>query len=75
MIPGVPKITARETEVLRLISSEHTTEEIATTLYISHDTAKTHRKNLLSKMKVRNVAGLIRKSFEQGILRIDTPKI
>ncbi len=63
-------ITIREKEVLTLIADEYTTNEIATQLYISHDTAKTHRKNLLLKMKARNVAGLVRRAFETGYLSI-----
>jgi DNA-binding NarL/FixJ family response regulator len=42
-------------------------------LYISYETANTHRKNLLLKMDVKNTAGLIRKAFEVGIMKIHMP--
>ncbi|MFT6807048.1 MAG: DNA-binding CsgD family transcriptional regulator [Saprospiraceae bacterium] len=66
-------ISPREKEVLGLIAEEFTTKEIASQLYISYETANTHRKNLLSKMDVKNTAGLIRKAFEVGIMKIHMP--
>lgn len=65
------KISNREKEILHLIAQEHTTNEIAAMLYISVHTVLTHRKNLLFKMNVRNVAGLVRKGFEKGFLKLD----
>jgi len=58
------QLSAREQEVLFLIVQEYTTEEIATFLYISQETVKSHRRNLMNKMQVRNVAGLVRKAVE-----------
>ncbi len=58
----------RELEVLKLIAFEFTIREIAQQLFISVETVKTHRRHLLRKMRVRNTAGLVRKSFEQRIL-------
>ena len=63
-------ITRRETEVLSLIVDEYTTKEIASQLYISYQTASTHRKNLLAKLDVKNSAGLVRKAFELGIVKL-----
>lgn len=65
------KLTQRETEVLRLLSQEYSSKEIAEGLFLSKATIESHRRNLLLKMQVKNVAGLIRKSFEVGILKID----
>lgn len=61
----------RELEILNLIASELTINEIAVALYISPDTVKTHRRRLLAKMDVRNTAGLIRKAFERKILVLE----
>ena len=63
-------ISNREQEILGLIANEYRTYEIAKKLFISTHTVQTHRKNLLEKMEVKNVAGLIRKSFEMGYLKI-----
>jgi len=63
-------ISTREQEVLQLIAFEYSMKEIAEKLYISFETVRTHRKKLLTKMDVKNTAGLIRKGFEQGFLKI-----
>jgi DNA-binding CsgD family transcriptional regulator len=67
------KISNREMEVLNLISLAFSTSEIAQELYISSETAKTHRKNLLLKINAKNSAGLVRKAFELGFLKINNP--
>ncbi len=61
-------ISNREQEVLRLVAYEHTAQEIAQQLYISVNTVKTHKRNLLDKLAVKNMAGLVRKGFELGLL-------
>ncbi len=60
----IQKITRREKEVLRLIMSEYTTEEIARELFISESTVISHRKSLLRKLNVKNTAGLVRVAME-----------
>ncbi len=63
-------ITNREIEVLKLIAEQHTTKEISHKLYISPETVITHRKNLRRKLEVKNVAGLIYKSFMLQLLPV-----
>lgn len=53
-------LTSREREVIRMIAQEHTNEEIAGSLFISVDTVKSHRRQLMTKLNVRNSAGLVR---------------
>jgi len=65
-------ITPREEQVLHQISFGLTTKEIASKLYVSDHTIISHRKNLLEKLEARNVAGLIRRAFEIGILSINS---
>lgn len=65
------KITKREQEILELIVEEYTNQEIAAQLYISIPTVETHRKNLVSKMGVKNTAGLVR----EAILRHWYPRL
>ena len=60
----IPKLTKREKEILRLIIAEYTSPEIATKLFISQGTVETHRRNLISKMGVKNTAGLVRVAIE-----------
>ncbi|MCB0685707.1 MAG: helix-turn-helix transcriptional regulator, partial [Saprospiraceae bacterium] len=63
-------LSSREKEILTLIAHEHTVQEIADKLYISSNTAHSHRKNLFRKMEVKNMAGLVRKGFELGFLQL-----
>ena len=65
-------ISAREQEVLYLIAFEHTCDEIAQRLYISPNTVKSHKKNLQDKLDVRNIAGMVRRGVELGILNLNT---
>ncbi|NNE25949.1 MAG: helix-turn-helix transcriptional regulator [Saprospiraceae bacterium] len=66
----IKKISVRETEVLHLIASEFTIKEIAAHLFISPHTAISHRKNLMDKWAVKNTAGLVRRGFELGVLKV-----
>ena len=63
-------ISPREKEVLYLTAHEHTITMIAEKLYISHHTVISHRKNILTKLDVKNVAGMVRKGFELGLLGV-----
>jgi len=69
---GVP-LSPREVEVVRLIALGSTSKEIATKLFISPATVETHRTNLMSKLGVRNVAGLVLYAFQYGL--VDIPNV
>ena len=62
------EITDRERDVLKLIAEGLTTNEIADKLFISVHTVNTHRKNLLSKLDIKNTASLVRYALDQGII-------
>ncbi|PQJ75999.1 LuxR C-terminal-related transcriptional regulator [Polaribacter gangjinensis] len=51
-------LSDREIDVMRLISKEYNTQEIADKLNLSPRTVETHRKNLIKKLKVKNSVGL-----------------
>jgi len=61
-------ITRREKEVLELIADGLTNKEIAARLFISVTTVDTHRKNLLEKFGVNNIASLIKTAATLGML-------
>ena len=63
-----PALSRREKEILGLIVNERTTAEIAEALFISVGTVETHRRNLLTKLGVRNTAGLVRTAVENRLL-------
>lgn len=53
-------LSAREQEILTLIAEGMTSKEIADKLFISPRTVETHRKNLMTKLNVKNMAGLVK---------------
>lgn len=61
--PQVQKISARERQVLQLISEGYSSKEIADKLFISNHTAISHRKNLIDKFQVKNTAHLIKRAL------------
>ncbi len=60
-------LTARETEVLVLVADGLTNREIAERLEISPRTVETHRERLMTKLRIRTVAGLTRFVVEEGL--------
>lgn len=64
----VPQLTRREKEILNLISDGMTTPQIAEKLNLSQLTIETHRRNLLQKFDVNNVAALIKVAVQQGLV-------
>lgn len=64
----LPVLTHREKEVLQLIATGLTNQEIADKLFISSTTVETHRKNLLQKFKANNVAALINLAAKGGFV-------
>lgn len=58
----------REFEILRMIASGKTSEQIADRLHISHLTVKAHRRNMMRKLNVNNAAELVSKALEMGFL-------
>jgi DNA-binding NarL/FixJ family response regulator len=66
-----PILTPREKEVLILIAQGYTNPAIAEKLFVSLTTIESHRKNLYSKLKVKNTATLIRFALDNNLL--DSP--
>lgn len=58
-------LTPREREIIRLIAQEKTNDEIGATLFLSTETVKTHRKNLMTKLNVRSTAGLVKYAVDR----------
>ena len=52
-------LTERETEIIKLIAQGLTNGQIAEFLFLSTHTVNTHRKNIMSKLGVRNTAGIV----------------
>lgn len=67
-LKGIPQLTKREKEILHMISEGVTTAGIAEQLSLSPLTIETHRRNLLQKFEVKNVAALIKIAVQQGLI-------
>ena len=64
-------LTKREIEILKLIASGYSNQEIANILYISYNTVDTHRKNIMHKLAIKNTAGLVRYAIEKGLISLN----
>ena len=69
---GKESLSSREREVLQLIAEGHSTSKIAETLFLSVKTIESHRKNMMDKLGIRNVAGLTKYAIREGITNLDS---
>jgi len=61
-------LSERESEILRLVAEGLSNKDIGNQLNISHRTVDTHRNNLMKKLGIHNVAGLVRYAFQKGLI-------
>ena len=66
---GLHELTNREQEVLALVGSGLSNHEIATRLYVSPATAKTHVSRAMIKLRARDRAQLVVIAYESGLVR------
>ena len=64
---GAPRLTERETEVLRLVAKGLSYKQIADRLVLSHRTVQNHVQNTLRKLQLHNRVQLVRYAIEQGL--------
>jgi DNA-binding NarL/FixJ family response regulator len=65
------RLTSREREVLQLIAEGNTNSAIAQVLTVSVKTIEKHRANLMSKLDVHDLAGLICVAIKHGLIFLD----
>ncbi len=70
-VEPIERLSTREREVLKLIAEGHTNSEIAGLLYISVKTTEKHRANLMAKLDVHDLVGLIRIAIRYGFISLD----
>ena len=68
-VPAAKRLTARELEVLRLITTGQTSKEIAERLSLSVETVRSYRKSMMRKLGVNNIASLINVALREGLQR------
>ncbi|MEH1012839.1 response regulator transcription factor [Micromonospora sp. CPCC 206060] len=64
---AAPRLTERETEVLRLVAKGMSYKQIAQRLGLSHRTVQNHVQNTLGKLQLHNRVELTRYAIEQGL--------
>jgi len=62
-----PRLTDRETEVLRMVAKGMGYKQIAEKLVISHRTVQNHVQNTLNKLQLHNRVELVRYAIQQGL--------
>ncbi len=67
--PSRPPLTARETEVLRLVASGRSNRAVSEELHLSEHTVKNHLKSILHKLQLQNRVQLARLAVERGWVR------
>jgi DNA-binding NarL/FixJ family response regulator len=64
-------LSPRQREILQLLAEGNSNKEIATVLKLSIKTVETHRKELMERLGLHDVAGLVRYAIRMGIVRAD----
>jgi two-component system response regulator DegU len=62
------ELTDREKEILLLICRELTMKEIGQRLFLSENTVRNHRVNIMDKVGVNNIVGLVKYAYETGLI-------
>jgi DNA-binding NarL/FixJ family response regulator len=69
---GLPRrpdaLTSREREILQLVAEGMSSKEVSETLHVSVRTVDTHRANIMEKLGIHRVSGLVRYAIREGIL-------
>jgi DNA-binding NarL/FixJ family response regulator len=68
-VPGVAELTAREREVVTLIATGLSNDEIAGRLFVSGSTVKTHAGRAMMKLAARDRAQLVVAAYEAGLVQ------
>jgi len=65
------RLTPRQREILQLIAEGSTSREIAHQLGISVKTVETHRTNLMERLDIHDIAGLVRYAIRMGLVSVE----
>jgi len=65
------RLTPRQREVLQLVAEGHTTQEIARMMNLSTKTVETHRTQLMERLDIHDIAGLVRYAVREGLVILE----
>lgn len=63
-------LTSRQREILQLIAEGYTTKDISLKLNLSINTIETHRSQLMERLGIHDLAGLVRYAIREGIVKV-----
>ena len=69
------KLSNREREVFQMIAEGRSTKEVSDILCVSPSTVKTHRANIMEKLKIENISQLIQFAIRLGIVDVQSQDI
>lgn len=65
------RLTPRQREILQMVAEGNTTRMIAETLNVSVKTVETHRAQLMDRLEIRDIPGLVRYAIRTGLIQPD----
>jgi two-component system response regulator NreC len=65
-------LSPREREILQLIAEGLSAKEIAAHINLSIKTVETHRRNIMEKLNMHNIAGLTKHAIREGLVTLDS---
>jgi DNA-binding NarL/FixJ family response regulator len=65
------RLSSRERQVLQMLAEGHTTNEIATTLFLSPKTVETYRSRMMEKLGLHDLTALVKFAIQQGVISIE----
>lgn len=69
-LPGDPKLSDREFEIMKMFAEGLSTKEISEKLFISVKTVGSHKQNILEKLELTSTADLVKYAIKKGIIHI-----
>ena len=70
---SLERLTARQREIVQLIAEGKNTKEIAFMLGVSVKTVEAHRAQVMKKLQIRDIAGLVRYALGTGLVTFEPP--
>lgn len=70
--PATPALTPRQQEVLRQLALGYSVKEIAFRLHLSSKTVETYRAQVMERLQIRDLAGLVRYAIRTGLISADS---
>jgi DNA-binding NarL/FixJ family response regulator len=72
---ALPSLTPREREIVQLLAEGKSTKEVAAHLRLSVKTAETHRSNIMRKLNLHSVSGLVLYAVRNNMVQVAIPPL